>query len=121
MSVRSCEDDLEMMDDLERAKHQHYKSNIMQDFNERNSTYSSAALMRSQQGTYGKPYRGQNYSDNLYGDSKSMYGVHQMNTTSAGMGTYDTKSIYDGYGSKSMYNGYDGGRGMGNSNLRRSR
>jgi hypothetical protein len=26
----TCEDELEMMDDLERAKQQHYKSNIMQ-------------------------------------------------------------------------------------------
>ena len=124
MSIRSCEDEIDMLDDLERAKQQHYKSNIMQDFNERNSTYSSSALMRSQQAGYGKNNYRQNYGDTMYGD-KGMYG-HPMNT-SAGVGNYDAKSMYDGYGSKSCYNGYEPSRGGGvgggmvGSSLRRSR
>ena len=122
-----CEDEIDMLDDLERAKQQHYKSNIMQDFNERNSTYSSSALMRSQQGGYGKNNYRQNYGDaTMYGDPKGMYG-HPMNT-SGGVGNYDAKSMYDGYGSKSCYNGYDGVNtqqprpgGMPGASLRRSR
>ena len=62
----------------------------------------------------------------MYGDPKGMYG-HPMNT-SGGVGNYDAKSIYDGYGSKSCYNGYDGVAtqqprlgGMPGSSLRRSR
>jgi len=120
----TCEDELDMLDDLERAKQQHYKSNIMQDFNERNSTYSTSALMRSQQAGYGKNNYRQNYGDGMYADSKSMYG--QPMNTSGGMGQYDAKSMYDGYGTKSLYNGYDGvaasrGGGMVGSSLRRSR
>jgi hypothetical protein len=60
----------------------------------------------------------------MYADSKSMYG--QPMNTSGGMGQYDAKSMYDGYGTKSLYNGYDGvaasrGGGMVGSSLRRSR
>ena len=37
--IHNPDNDLDMLDDLERAKH--YKTNIMQDFNDRQSSYSS--------------------------------------------------------------------------------
>ena len=99
-------DDLAMMDDMERAKH--YKSNIIQDFNDRQSMYSS----RVGGGGGGGGYKSR-YDDGLYSDSKSMYG--------GGGGGYgaDGKIYSDGGGSKSLYGGYNDR--MSSSNLRRSR
>ena len=37
------DNDMDMLDDLERAKH--YKTNIMQDFNDRQSGYSSRYII----------------------------------------------------------------------------
>ena len=92
------QDDLEMMDDLERAKQ--YKSNIMQDFNDRQSMYSSR--------TYGKS--SMRYDDGVYGGTKSLYNQPVG---------YNDK-IYDG--TKSCYSGYEGtGANRNNSNMRRSR
>ena len=107
-------DDLAMMDDLERAKH--YKSNIIQDFNDRQSMYSSRVG-----GGFGGPnaYNKSRYDDGLYSESKSMYGGY------GGDGTGKMYGHDGGGGSKSVYAGYSasnaGGSNPGANNLRRSR
>ena len=107
-------DDLAMMDDLERAKH--YKSNIIQDFNDRQSMYSSRVG-----GGFGGPnaYNKSRYDDGLYSESKSMYGGY-----GAGDGTGKMYGHDGGGGSKSVYAGYSASNAGGSNpvnNLRRSR
>lgn len=97
-------DDLAMMDDLERAKH--YKSNIIQDFNDRQSLYSSR--------TAGFKSRYDGHDSGLYSDSKSMYGGYGASSGVDGKIYSDSKSVYGGGG------GYGGGASAAN-NLRRSR
>ena len=107
-------DDLAMMDDLERAKH--YKSNIIQDFNDRQSMYSSRVG-----GGFGGPnaYNKSRYDDGLYSESKSMYGGYG----GAGDGTGKMYGHDGGGGSKSVYAGYSASNAGSNpvNNLRRSR
>ena len=102
------------MDDLERAKH--YKSNIIQDFNDRQSMYSSRVG-----GGFGGPnaYNKSRYDDGLYSESKSMYGGYG----GGGDGTGKMYGHDGGGGSKSVYAGYSASNAGSNpvNNLRRSR
>ena len=112
-------DDLAMMDDLERAKH--YKSNIIQDFNDRQSMYSS----RVGGGFGGNAYNKSRYDDGLYSDSKSMYGGYGGQGADGTAGKMYSHDAAGGGGSKSVYGGYSasntGSNAAVGNNLRRSR